>query len=230
MLEVTQPKTNPMIKKLLPILFIILTSGCDNSIDRSLIKNKQKLNSPNKEFTLYRYFIKSSMAFGSGFTVIQIVPFNKNCDYSTQDFLKFGNNFPFWIKWKDRNTISVKCLVQGVGLQKTQPFKREVKQWKDWTIEIEYFSMYSSGLGGEYNCTKYSVDRNEIALKTNKKLLKFKIDEFQISMDATSIDINHFKTDYFNSKYGLSFTFYNITGDFNENDFIKQQAFIKIPD
>ena len=229
-LGVIQPNTNHMIKNLLPILLIILTLGCDNSIDSSLIKSREKLNSPNNEFTLYRYFIESSMAFGSGFTAIQIIPFNKNCNYSSRDFLRFGNNYPFWIKWKDRNTISVRCLVQGAGLQKTQPFKQEVRQWKDWTIEIEYFSMFSSGLGGEYNCTKYSVDGNVIALKTNKELLKFKMDDVQISMDATSINLKHFKIDYFNSKYGLSITSYNVTGDFDENDFIKQQAFIKIPD
>ena len=120
-----------MVKKLLSILVVTVMFGCYNDIDTSLVENKEKLNSPNNEFTLYRYFIKSPMAFGSGFTAIQILPFKKNCDYSDRNFLRFGNDHPFWIKWKSRDTILVKCLVDGAGLQKTQPFRKEIKKWDD---------------------------------------------------------------------------------------------------
>lgn len=218
-----------MIKKLLSILFITLTFGCNNGIDKSLIKDRAKLNSPNNEFTLYRYFIESPMAFGSGFTAIQILPVNKDCDYSDRNFLRFGNDHPFWIKWEGRDTILVKCLVQGAGLKENQPFKKEVKKWHDWTIKIEYFSMYSSGVGGNFNCTRYSIDSSKIILNTKEKLLKFKMNEVQISMDSNSIDLNHFETGFFKSKYGLSFTSYNVIGHFKESDFIKQQVFIKVP-
>jgi hypothetical protein len=217
-----------MIKKLLLMLFITLTFGCDNGIDRSLIKNREKLNSPNNEFTLYRYFIESSMAFGSGFTAIQILPVNKNCDYSDRNFLRFGNDQPFWIKWKSKDTILVKCLVQGAGLKEDQPFKKEVKKWNDWIIKIEYFSMYSSGLEGKFSCTNYSIDSSKIILNTKEKPLKFKINEVQISMDSNGIDLNHFENECFKSKYGLSFTSYNVIGHFKESDFIKQQVFIKV--
>src|SRR5215467_8926164 len=92
------------------VLILLLFSGCDNGIDKSLIDNAVKLNSPFSPFTLYRYHVKSSMAFGSGFTAIKILPSDEKCDFTKREFFVFGNNYPLQIKWKNKDTLHVICI------------------------------------------------------------------------------------------------------------------------
>src|SRR3982751_2027548 len=85
--------------------------SCDAGIDKSLISYIDKLPSPDRKFNVYLYFVESPMSFGSGFTAINILDSRKELVPSDRDFLNLGADVsPFWIKWKDDATLSVKCI------------------------------------------------------------------------------------------------------------------------
>src|ERR1700722_4925683 len=147
---------------LLATLFILFLFSC-NDIDKALVGDAVKLNSPYSDFSLYRYHIESSMAFGSGFTVLKILPSNEKCDYTDRDFFRFGNNsYPFFIKWKNKDTLFIKCLIDGGGLADKQPVRKDFQKWKDWTFEVEYYSQYSAGTNGDYSIRSYKTSSNFI--------------------------------------------------------------------
>lgn len=198
-----------MIRQILFLLVILSFVGCDNRIDKSLILDKEKLYSPDSSFILYRYTIESSMAFGSPITVMKILPKDKECDYSDQDFLRFGNDHPIWINWKNNDTINVKLISDGAGLQDKQPFKKEKQKWKDWTLEVEYYSVFSSSLGGDYELNNYVIDSNQITFNSNEKSLTFKTYEIQTVIDSNKIDLTHIGIDTFQTKLGLALTSYS---------------------
>lgn len=75
------------------VLFSFGFLSCDNNIDKSLVSQRIRSNSPFSDFVLYRYRVESSMAFGSGFTAIQILPSDEECNYTERDFFRFGNNY-----------------------------------------------------------------------------------------------------------------------------------------
>src|SRR5687768_3782853 len=173
---------------LLTALLSLLLFGCDsdNGIDKSLIDNVVKLNSPFSPFTLYRYHVESSMAFGSGFTAIKILPSDEKCDFTERDFFRFGNNYPILIKWKSKDTLQVKCLGDG-GSADSQPFLKEIKKWKDWTFEVEYFSMLSTMIGGSYPIDSYNVSPNSIEFSSATESLVFDNSEIAIELDSNQI-------------------------------------------
>ncbi|MDO7743080.1 MAG: hypothetical protein MUP99_04875, partial [Pedobacter sp.] len=146
---------------------VLLVYSCENGFDKSLISKTEKLISPNGGYALYRYHIESPMAFGSGFTVINILKSDEKCDVTDRNILRFGNNSPFWIKWKNDKTLIVKCLIDGGKLAAHQPIKTEVVKWKDWTFNVEYYSMYSSGLESDFIFDSYSISGNKIKFKSN---------------------------------------------------------------
>jgi hypothetical protein len=209
-------------------VFILTFCSCDNGVDKSLISDAEKLTSPNGQFTLYRYFIESPMAFGSGFSVIKVLDSKDKCDYTDRNFFRLDNNSPFFIKWKNNDTLIVKCLTDGGELSDKQPIRREIKKWKDWTFEVEYYSMYSTAAEVIFPFDSYTIANNFITFKSKKDTLTFKKDEVQISLDTNNIFLTQFKVDTFNSKLGLAFSHYDFQNNYNQNDFLKQQSFVKV--
>lgn len=218
------------MKQLSLYFFVIIVTfcSCDNGVDKSLISDAEKLTSPNGQFTLYRYFIGSSMAFGSGFSVIKILDSKNKCDYTDRDFFSLNNDSPFFIKWKNNDTVIVKCLIVGGDLSDKQPLRREIKKWKDWTFEVEYYSMYSTTAEVIFPFDSYSISDSFITFKSKKDTLTFNNDEVQISLDTNNIFLTEFKVDTFNSKLGLALSHYNFQNNYNQNDFLKQQSFVKV--
>ena len=166
------------------------------------------------------------MAFGSPITVMKILPSDKECDYSDQDFLRFGNDHPIWINWKNNDTIKVKLISNGAGLQDKQPFKKDTKRWKDWTIEVEYYSVFSSSLGGNYEIDNYLVDSNQITFNSKSNSLTFNTNEIQLVIDSNKIDLTQIRIDTFQTKLGLVLTSYSFKNDRGQklrtkNHFIK---------
>lgn len=219
--------------KLISIYFFILILifySCSNGVDKSLISNAEKLNSPNGQFILYRYFIESSMAFGSGFSVIKILNLKDKCDYTDRDFLRLDNDAPFFIEWKNNDTLLVKCLIDGGKLSNKQPIRREVKKWKDWTFEVDYYSLYSTGVEIKKIIDNYSIGKNSIVFKSKNDSLSFQNNEVQISLDTNHIYLTQFKIDTFKSKLGISLAHYdlNLKGNYNQNDFFKKQVFLRL--
>jgi hypothetical protein len=210
-------------------IIISFLFGCNEAVDKSLVGNAVKLNSPYSNFSLYRYHIESSMAFGSGFTVLKILPFNEKCDYTDRDFFIFrDNNYPFFIKWKNKDTLFVKCLLDNGSLANKQPIKTDIQKWKDWTFEVEYYSMYSSGTNGDYSIKSYNEDLNSVRFKSDRDLLVFKKNELILELDSSKISLSTFKIDTFKSKTGLSFNDYKLkmNENYRINDFKELQPFI----
>jgi hypothetical protein len=212
----------------LTALFFLLLFGCDNGIDKSLIVNAVKLNSPYSDFTLYRYHVGSSMAFGSGFTSVKILPTAEECDYTDRDFYTFGNNYPLLIKWKNKDTLTVKCIGDG-SLADKQPIKKDFQKWKDWTFEVEYYSIYSTGTNGSHTVEDYELRPNSILFKTSSKLLTFNNSKVELDLDSNQILLRQFEVDTFKSKTGLSISNYvlNMNSNYKLNDFYGLQPFIK---
>jgi hypothetical protein len=167
------------------------------------------------------------MAFGSPITVMKILPSDKECNYSDQDFLRFGNDHPIWINWKNNDTINVKLIADGAGLQDKQPFKKEIQKWKDWTLEVEYYSVFSSSLGGDYELDNYVIDSNQITFNSNEKSLTFKTNEIQMVIDSNKIDLTHIGIDTFQTKLGLALTSYNFK-NYRGHKLGTQNFFIKV--
>jgi hypothetical protein len=171
------------------------------------------------------------MAFGSGFTVLKILPFNEECDYTNRDFFIFGNNnYPFFIKWKNKDTLFVKCVIVDGDLAKKQPMKTDIQKWKDWTFEVEYYSVYSSGTNGDYSIKNYNINSDSIKFESDSDLLTFKNDEITLQLDSSNISISKFKVDTFQLKTGLSFADYNLKMNkkYLPSDFKALQPFIMI--
>jgi len=211
-----------------------LLFGCDQridkSIDESLVSNVEKLNSPFGDYTLYRYFIEGSMAFTSRFAVIKIMPADKNCDVTDSDYLRFGNDRPFWIKWKSKDTLSVKCFVAGAELANKQPTYREIKKWKEFYFEVEYYSLFSTSAGQSDSLQNYLIDKDSITVRLKTDTLRFKNTEVQLSLDSNHLYIMDFKIDTFDSKAGLSTTYYSLKSNdaYRQIDLLNQQAFLKV--
>lgn len=214
------------------ILTLILTffTSCDNGIDKSLIGNAVKLNSPYSNFSLYRYHIESSMAFGSGFTVVQIIPSDEKCDYTDREFYRFGNDYPFSIKWKNKDTITIKCIIDGGGLSVSQPIRKEIQKWKDWIFDVEYYSIFSTGRNiGSWNVENYKFSPHLISFKTKDDLLIFHNNEVLFELDSNQISIRQLKIDTFKTKTGLSLSNYefDMNPEYKMSDFDRLQPFIK---
>jgi hypothetical protein len=214
---------------LLTTVYILFLASCNEDIDKSLVVDAEKLNSPYSDLSLYRYHIESSMAFGSGFTVLKILPSNKKCDYTDRDFFRLGNNYPFAIKWKNKDTITVKCLIDGGDLAKNQPIRRDVQNWKDWTFEVEYYSMYSTGTNGDHSIKDYHVTSKSISFKSDSDLLVFQNNEVILELDSNNISLSRFIVDTFKPKKGLSFDNYHLkmSKRYELNDFKELQPFIR---
>ena len=210
-------------------ILCLLCFSCSNGINKSLISETEKLNSPKNKFTLYHYSIESSMAFGSGFSVINIVNSKDNYDFTTRDFFRLNNDFAFWIKWKNEDTLSIKYLIEGAVLSNKQPIKKEIKKWKHWTFEIEYYSMYSASIETAFIFDSFTIDKDEIKFKSKNDSLIFKKDEIKILLDSNHIYLTNFTVDTFQNKLGLSFSHYNLSSknSFDRNEFLKYQAFTK---
>jgi len=222
--------TNTMkIKAIYLIIPILFFFSCESKFDKSLISNTEKLISPSKAYTLCRYHIDSPMAFGSGFTVINIFKSDEKFNFTNRDILRFGNEFPFFIKWKDNDTLTVKCITTEYGLSKHQPVKTEVIKWKEWIFEVEYYSMYSSGATQGFQFEKCSIDRDKIKFKSKSDSLVFNKDEIQFSLDSNHTYVHEFKIATFDNKLGLSFIEYDLTtkGNFNQKLIQKEQPFEK---
>lgn len=212
-------------------LLAIIFYGCGTSIDKSRISEVERLDSPDGKFSLYRYFIANDMAFGSaGEMALNIVSSEDENDYISTDYFTLLNDTPFWIKWKNQDTLIVKCIIDGGGpVSRNQPIRKEVKKWKDWTFEVEYYSMYSALGESQYLFDNYSVGTNLITFKSQKDTLVFKNSEVQFSLDSNHVYVKEFVIDTFEKQSGLSFRHYDIVlnGGYNKVDFTKQQAFVR---
>jgi hypothetical protein len=215
---------------LLTALFIFLLSSCDidNGIDTTLVDNAVKLNSPFSPFTLYRYHVESSMAFGSGFTAVKILPSDEKCDFSKRDFFTFGNDYPIQIKWKNKDTLHVICIGQG-ALADSQPIRREIKKWKDWNFEVEYYSIFSTGTNGDHPIGRYNIEPSAIRFTSGKREFVFNKSEVAIEIDSNQISLRQFKVDTFNKKTGFALSDYKfaMNENYRINDFYKLQPFIR---
>lgn len=194
---------------LLFVSFVLLLSACDNGIDKVLVSNAVKLPSPYSAFTLYRYHVESSMAFGSGFTAIKILPTEERCDFTERDFFRFGNNYPLVIKWKNKDTLQVKCLSEG-GLAKSQPVAREIKKWKNWVFDVEYYSMFSTGATDSLPIDGYRIGSDSIRFNSTTRSVGFNKNEVAIELDSDRIYVRQFKVDTFNRNTGLSLSGYKL--------------------
>jgi hypothetical protein len=218
------------MKRLSILIFTIILLGCEGGFDKSLISNTEKLISPYGEYTLYRCHISSPMAFGSGFSVINILKSGEAYDFTTRDILRFGNSYPFMIKWIDSKTLVVKCLMSGEGLSEHQPIKKETVKWKDWTFEVEYYGMYSSGAETALQFENCFVSENEITFKLKDDVLKLNKNEVQFSLDSNHVYVTEFTMSTFDAKQGLSFARYKLTPQSNWNQKLlhDQQPFVRI--
>lgn len=187
------------------ILFVGFFISCESGFDKSLISEVYKLPSTSGKFTLHRYFIESPMAFGSGFTVINIVKSDLVSDYSDRDILRFPGAYPFYVKWKDDKTLFVRCTISESGMAKQQPFKKEVIRWKDWTINVEYYGIYSSGVGQRLVFSDYSLNGKWITFRSGNDSLRFDRDSVQFSIRDRKVYVDEFYVESFNNKLGLSF-------------------------
>ena len=223
------------MKHIIALIFVLsfTVSGCDNSVDKgfdtSLISNIERLNSPNEQLSLYRYHVESSMAFGSGFIAVTILDSKDKLDYSRRDIFSLGNSSPFWIKWKDEKNLIVKCLIDG-ELNENQPLKKEIKKWKDFNFEIEYYSLFSTSTVLKDTFQSYFIDKDLITFRSKSDTLVFKKNEVQFSLDTNHVYLMQFKIDTFDSKTGVSLSYYDLKsiGDYRQNDFLDQQAFLKV--
>ena len=209
------------------ILFLFSCGG----FDKDLISKTEKLISPNGKLTLYRYFVDTPMSFGSGFTVINILDSDEECDYTDHDIFRFGNDYPIIIKWKDNKTLNVKCLMNGGGLRKQQPVKKEIKHWKDYTFEVEYYTMFSTGGGSDFVFDKYTFSSDDITFKskTDSLVISKANMQFSLDLDSNRIYMKGFKIDWFRSQVGVSLLNYELSSKrmYNHKDFIKEQPFIR---
>ncbi|SET59285.1 hypothetical protein [Hymenobacter actinosclerus] len=214
---------------LLAALFSTFLFGCDESIDKSLVQNAVKLESPYSDFALYRYHVESPMAFGSGFTVVKILPTDQKCDYTDRNFFRFGNDYPYAIKWKNKDTLLVKCLIDGAGLSDRQPIRTDMQKWEDWTFEIEYYSTFSTGTNGSYSIDSYKVNPHSLTFKSEKKSLLFLNDRLVMELDESKIFLTEVKVDTFQQKTGLSFGDYefDMPKNYNQSDFYEFPPFLK---
>lgn len=198
-------------------------------IDKSFVYGAVKLSSPYSGFTLYRYHVRSSMPFGSGFTAIKTLPNDKKCDFTKRDFFTFGNHYPLQIKWKSKDTLHVICISED-GLAASQPVRKDVKKWKNWTFEVEYYSLYSTGTNGSHSIKRYGIGPNTIRFVSDKQEFEFNNIEVAIEVDGNQISLRQFKVDTFNTKAGVSLSDYRF--DMSENyrmkDFYRLQPFITI--
>ena len=169
------------------------------------------------------------MAFGSGFSAINIIDSKDKYDYKTRNFFRLNNDSPFWIKWKNEDTLMIKCLSGGGSLSGQQPIKREFKKWKDWTFEVEYYSLFSTTAEIKYSFDSYFIGTDFIRFNSKKDSIVFKMDEVQFSLDTGHIFVTQFKVDTFNFKPGIALSHYDLAAmnRYNKNDFLKQQAFLK---
>lgn len=215
---------------LLTVLLISVLSSCDtdNGIDTLLIDNAVKLNSPFSPFTLYRYHVESSMAFGSGFTAVKVLPSDEKCDFSKRDFFTFGNDYPIQIKWKNKDTLHVICIGQG-GLANSQPIHKEIKKWRDWNFVVEYYSIFSTGTNGDHPVDRYSLEPNVIKFTTGKRDFVFDNNQIAIELDSNQIALRQFKVDSFNAKTGFALSEYKfaMNDNYRISDFNRLQPFIK---
>lgn len=183
--------------------------------------------SPYSNYALYRYHIESSMAFGSGFTVVKILPADEECDYTDRDFFRFGNYYPFLIKWKSEDTLLVICLVEG-GLADRQPVRRDILKWKDWTFEVEYYSMFSTVTNGSYRIDNYNVSSSSVDFKSDTSSFVFDNKDISLELDSNQISLRQFKIDTFDSKTGVSLSEYkfDLNTNYGMKDFDRLQPFI----
>lgn len=218
-------------KHLVILSLTLLLFSCNFGFDKSLISETYELISPNKEYTLYRYYVGPPMAFGSGFTVVNILKSDETCDVRDEDILRFGNTTPFYIKWKDDKTLSVKCLMElpyGESA-KHQPIKTEIVKWRDWIFNVEYYSIYSTGAIEILPINSYSIYGNKIKFKTDKDFLIFNRDEIQCSLEGKHIYVHEFKMSSFDNIPGLSFSHYDLTAKekYNKKPLLAEQSFTR---
>lgn len=145
-------------------VFIIILGliGCDdsfNGVSKSLVDQVEKLNSPNEHYSFYRYHVEAAMAFGSGSTRMTILEASRKLDHETSDFFVLNDGAPVALGWKDSKTIKLIALTNGGSEGDSAPYKREIKNWKDFYIEIDYYKMYSTGASNfEYDSLRISGD------------------------------------------------------------------------
>lgn len=169
------------------------------------------------------------MAFGSGFTVVKILPRDQECDYTDRNFFRFGNDYPYAIKWKNKDTLIVKCLIDGAGLSDRQPIRKDMQKWKNWTFEIECYSTFSSGTNGSHSIDSYKVGTKSLTFKSGTKSFWFHNNEVLMELDGRKISLTQIKVDTFQQKTGLSFRDYefNMPNNYKQTDFYEFQPFLK---
>lgn len=216
-----------LYKRYLLILLVTLV-GCQSRFDESLITEVYKLPSTSGKYTLLRYHFESEMAFGSGFTVLNIVKSDMEPDYGEPDVLRIPSAYPFYVKWKDDKTLFIKCTLSGVGRSKKQPIRKEVISWKDWTINVEYYGIYSSGRGLEFSFSECSLNGKWITFKSGGDSLKFNRDNVQLAIIDRKVFVDEFHVEAYKDSLGLSFTSHELTalGGFNLSKLKSEQPFL----
>lgn len=221
---------NIFLLLLFPLLILCsCDEQTDNSIDKSLISNIDKLTSLNGRFVFYRYQVAGPMAFNGGHTEVVILNEKETFNYKNRDVYRF-DNYPFSVKWKNENTLSIKCFTDDTTAVK-QPVRNEIKKWKNWVFEIEYYTVCSSGVEGEHDFDSYFISGDNLIIKTKSDSFLFKRNEIEILLDSNHVHLSEFKLDTTNCRNsGLALSDYDfIKRNINDNySFLNQQAFIRI--
>lgn len=165
--------------------------SCSNGIDEELVDGRAKLQSPFADLTLHKYYVNSSMAFGSGFHAIQILPSDAACDYTSHEFFRFSNSFPFSIKWKNKDTLLVKRITDGQSfdLRATQ---KKFDKWEDWIFESDFYLLSSTEKSTPDTLIQYNVGNDSLFLTTVRESFAFRKDEVSCELDSTQICLRQF--------------------------------------
>lgn len=74
-------------KSLVAFIVINLLIGCGNmGTEKALVTSVEKLNSLDNRYSLYRYYVEPSMAFGSGSVRLTILKSTDSLDFETSNF------------------------------------------------------------------------------------------------------------------------------------------------
>src|SRR5687768_9444311 len=119
-----------MYKAFIFSIIILSLIGCDtNTRTKSLVNTIEKINSPDNQYSVYKYHVQGSMAFTSGSVRINILEANQPFDFEASDYFLLDNHAsPLILGWKNSKTLKVIGLTTG-EIGGSEPYKKELKQF-----------------------------------------------------------------------------------------------------
>jgi len=173
--------------------------GCGNITrkEKALVASIERLNSPDNRYSLYRYYVEPSMAFGSGSVRLAILKSTDTLDFETSKFFVVDGYGPLVWGWENLNTLSLAVFTGGERTN-SEPYRHESKKWEDFNLEIDYYHMFSTGKNS-FTFSSYHIAGDTITFNNgneNKTFIKgkaeiayngsmFNIRELTIEVDKT---------------------------------------------